>query len=577
MIRRGTTGMVQRLKSCHIGGKSSKISEPSRSESLPVSPLLLSSDGTVKAPRQQEPQSSRAVTPAKPSCLIPSSSLTFGQASATGYQSGNHTQFEPEEQYGWKPINYERISAKRHKRDGEVTVANPISADSIQYLEVSPRTVPSPIPASPHDASSWGSGYMHTGNTDPQTIPELNVSNMVPENYSAFPVCHDTQPKDSVPQSLYTTSSGDLAPASVTWNNSTMWPSIKPPACSRALPNSDTSTPLHTHKRTPDLASMQKGSNHRASQVLCSSSAPSSPANKLNPVNSVSTPETMPAASTPRPCASLVDLSTTPLSLDSQLSQILKSTPLPADGSPQHISELPQNWSSDLLRKPSLYSIPAWSAPNYNDNGHESTGTEIRESLASGGDGTINNQITDARRLSRSSNIFNHTHRAIWAGRQKQMGHFPRDSRIPNLPVVQKHSIVGNHEGNPRKRTRTQYSPNLIVDIAETCQELFPFSVIAERHNVPPQKVFDTFSAIIQLPLLRRADDKRHHGSLGRQRVMGYRDAKKAMEKAQKTERKARIRAQRASAECLIERSSKTPARRPDLLKVATKNRTRNP
>jgi hypothetical protein len=77
----------------------------------------------------------------------------------------------------------------------------------------------------------------------------------------------------------------------------------------------------------------------------------------------------------------------------------------------------------------------------------------------------------------------------------------------------------------------TNNQNNSIVDIAETCQEIFPFAQVAERHNVPLQRVFDTFSAIIQIPLLRNADDKRRHGSL---------DAKKAMEKAV-TEREAAL------------------------------------
>ncbi len=88
-----------------------------------------------------------------------------------------------------------------------------------------------------------------------------------------------------------------------------------------------------------------------------------------------------------------------------------------------------------------------------------------------------------------------------------------------------------------------------IVDIAETCQDVFPFATVAERHEVPMQKVFDTFSAIIQLPLLRNADDRRRHGSLGKRRTKEYRDAKKAMEKAQEVERKAQIKSMRARVE----------------------------
>lgn len=87
------------------------------------------------------------------------------------------------------------------------------------------------------------------------------------------------------------------------------------------------------------------------------------------------------------------------------------------------------------------------------------------------------------------------------------------------------------------------------MDIAETCQELFPFAEVAERHEVPIQKVFDTFSAIIQLPLLRNADDRRRHGSLGKRRMKEYRDAKRAMDKAQEAARKAQKEDTRARVE----------------------------
>ena len=110
-----------------------------------------------------------------------------------------------------------------------------------------------------------------------------------------------------------------------------------------------------------------------------------------------------------------------------------------------------------------------------------------------------------------------------------------------------------------------------IVDIAETCQDLFPFAEVAERHSVPIKKVFDTFSAIIQLPLLRNADDRRRHGSLGKQRMREYRDARKAMEKAQEAGRKAEMRVMRARVE-EAGRRGKEQVNPPKLLKTAILN-----
>ncbi|KAI2607431.1 uncharacterized protein GGS25DRAFT_333553 [Hypoxylon fragiforme] len=77
--------------------------------------------------------------------------------------------------------------------------------------------------------------------------------------------------------------------------------------------------------------------------------------------------------------------------------------------------------------------------------------------------------------------------------------------------------------------TYRKTSPNLIVDVAETCQERFPFEEVAKRHNVPVEKVFDVFAAIIQVPLLRCPTDRRRAGRLATTRVKEYTRAKKAI------------------------------------------------
>ncbi|POS79297.1 hypothetical protein DHEL01_v202300 [Diaporthe helianthi] len=76
------------------------------------------------------------------------------------------------------------------------------------------------------------------------------------------------------------------------------------------------------------------------------------------------------------------------------------------------------------------------------------------------------------------------------------------------------------------------HSPNLIVDIAETCEALFPWDEVAERHNVPRQKVLDTFAAIVQLPLIRCTTDKKRHGRLATNRLKDYTRGKNIMNMA---------------------------------------------
>ncbi|RYP10255.1 hypothetical protein DL764_000747 [Monosporascus ibericus] len=75
-------------------------------------------------------------------------------------------------------------------------------------------------------------------------------------------------------------------------------------------------------------------------------------------------------------------------------------------------------------------------------------------------------------------------------------------------------------------------SPNLIVDVAETCQEKFPFEEVAQRHNVPVEKVFDVFAAIIQVPLLRCPTDRRRPGRLAKSRIREYTGAKRDIQES---------------------------------------------
>ncbi|OLN97329.1 hypothetical protein CCHL11_01072 [Colletotrichum chlorophyti] len=68
---------------------------------------------------------------------------------------------------------------------------------------------------------------------------------------------------------------------------------------------------------------------------------------------------------------------------------------------------------------------------------------------------------------------------------------------------------------------------HIIVDIADTCLNLFPFAEVAKRHNQPEQKVRDIFAAVIQVPALRCPTDKRRAGKLGTARVKEFNQAKK--------------------------------------------------
>lgn len=116
----------------------------------------------------------------------------------------------------------------------------------------------------------------------------------------------------------------------------------------------------------------------------------------------------------------------------------------------------------------------------------------------------------------------------------------PRTFITPSL-VTPTHAPVAPPQASPTTssvRAPTspeprEHSPNLIVDIAETCEDLFPWEEVAQRHNVPRQKVVETFSAVVQLPLLRCTTDKRRHGNLATSRLRQYTKAKRDVEAAE--------------------------------------------
>lgn len=96
-------------------------------------------------------------------------------------------------------------------------------------------------------------------------------------------------------------------------------------------------------------------------------------------------------------------------------------------------------------------------------------------------------------------------------------------------------SVYPYQNGKSSHKSNPQY---LLVDIAQTAQQVFPFQDVARRHNISMQKVFDTFSAIIQLPLLRSAADSRSQESLGTERLKDFSASKKEVQENHKGARK---------------------------------------
>ena len=114
----------------------------------------------------------------------------------------------------------------------------------------------------------------------------------------------------------------------------------------------------------------------------------------------------------------------------------------------------------------------------------------------------------------------------------------PQARRITNMPNQ-------TTPPGPEPRTSPQQIPptrkfphqepsagkHIIVDIADTAMEVFPFSKVAKRHNVSVDKVRNIFEAVVAVPFLRVPADKRRAGKVGQERVKGYLAAKKEMER----------------------------------------------
>ncbi|KAK0643424.1 hypothetical protein B0T16DRAFT_447375 [Cercophora newfieldiana] len=75
-------------------------------------------------------------------------------------------------------------------------------------------------------------------------------------------------------------------------------------------------------------------------------------------------------------------------------------------------------------------------------------------------------------------------------------------------------------------RNNKRHAQNLLVDVAETVEAVFPYGEVATRHGVATSKVKEALSGVLLLPLLRYAADKRRAGQLAQERMREYRELK---------------------------------------------------
>ncbi|KAF4632439.1 hypothetical protein G7Y89_g5682 [Cudoniella acicularis] len=553
--RRGATGMVQQLELCHLSSNE-KMSIPARSESLPA-PLNAPVQASQHQPLRVDPSvESRSL-------VYPGRSLP-GQIS-TSYSEGDPSpQVEPEKvSQDWRPINFGSISAKRQKRNGENLGTNPYLDDCDRFSEVSPKTAPCSMPAPLRDLA-WG--YIDIGSTKTRATPGLTGPEVATGSFYACDTLADVEPGAAVPHVPRAISPG-ASNAYITWQIPPMLPFEKSPGSNLTLPYQSSNYVLHGHVDFPPNRN-QEPTNCGLCQTSTSNVMSNLSQFHPKPVVPLSPPRHLSAIGI-APCIPRVKYACVPPPSRSE-----PRSPLVLHQSPAEFPlNLPQTQSSDFLRRPSLYGIPAWPLPvPFVQGGFVSRIPSPRTELTCR---TVNNRAFASEQTPHSSDTPPSLTSKTVARNRGGSDHRIVPQLGPSGDRPSKHSIESYIDAGPRKRARNQYSPNLIVDIAETCQYHFPFAAVAHCHNVPIEKVFDTFSGIIQLPLLRHADDRRRHGSLGKQRMKEYRDAKNAMEKAQEAEHKAHMKTLNASSERGIGKPPKSPAKAPVLLKAAVLNRTR--
>src|SRR5690606_10531079 len=89
-----------------------------------------------------------------------------------------------------------------------------------------------------------------------------------------------------------------------------------------------------------------------------------------------------------------------------------------------------------------------------------------------------------------------------------QVGQVPPTS-MPRTQAQQQHQQQAQQM--PKKFIHQEPSPgkHIIVDIADTAMEAFPFAKVAKRHGVSADKVRSIFEAVVAVPFLRVPADKR--------------------------------------------------------------------
>ncbi|KAL5331829.1 hypothetical protein ACEPPN_001367 [Leptodophora sp. 'Broadleaf-Isolate-01'] len=533
--RRESTSVVQRMELSQLQENKYPSGRAGSAPSIPYTPN--NGVSSVQYPWFAEPSY----------CGTPSSEIPSLMYSAACWDQSLPTlEPRPLSSIPWRPLHTEDPDSTKRKQDDDFDERCSRLNYLRQSVQASPRTTPASTATSPPFPTLQNSSnqfdmvgsdqHLPVSTVWPSigcgTLDDVDKSRSFLTRQSPIPMDlsgSDADVSTSSPHHQSSTNNGFEQPReSETWLQHSSQPR-------GTMPHQNRIPPIQSHHSS--------GSGDQVLQESRSSALHSNPHASPPPpgtlaLNNMNTPHTQPPVAPPRPRV--------------HASHSHSSAPPILPRGNIRVAQ-----SYDMLRKPSLYSVPPWPrasnlpvAPiqSANSQSHMRHPISSANELIGRASEAVQERVNHAER-SHQSNIMR-SQRVDSETQSQAIGIPPAKATSPvSSPPDERFSPRVTSFQIPKARLGRKHSPNLIVDIAETCQELFPFAEVAERHEVPIQKVFDTFSAIIQLPLLRNADDRRRHGSLGKRRMKEYRDAKRAMDKAQEAARKAQKEDTRARVE----------------------------
>lgn len=455
--RRASAGMVQQLESCHIDLENTRF--PVRSGSLPaISATAGRPSNSQPIPSNSSPQSKYWRPLYGPVISDPTLSVPWNESSILSQPHVSPS--------GWKPVCFDSNSAKRQKREERAS-----NLHSLGHSQISPKTIHPSTPSPLRDSTGGYDGFVDMlGSSGMQDMLSLTIPSDPMEVTWPEVTCESPTNIDPRGNQLHfgsaTTPGSPVGTESVNANRHMAPPSV--------LNNTSTNIASHQHPRgfqPYQVANTHPGvfeyssSNERSIHFPAFSNSAGqghglTTREKHPAVQTTATPGINPHyisrvttnnSSTPSPCF---------FGRNPRPPQLIPTRDLNKN-SPDTL----QTQEADMLRKPSLYSIPTW--PNSTSTAASKQPAEANgrgmfsQNSAFGHGGTMNRQTPASQRSAISHEISN------------QSGQFnaevsrQRHDAVPTASVAKPNQLSntstaehGPSQG-PRKRRRLSHSPNL--------------------------------------------------------------------------------------------------------------------